>query len=74
LKKHPFASADSVAGITSFYGTCNDARYIVFNAQGVPHCGDPLTVALKEKAITLDKGGHIRVVIIEGITGRVGIQ
>jgi Tfp pilus assembly protein FimT len=74
LKTHPFASADSVAGTTTFFGTCDDSRYVVFNAQGVPHCNDPITVALKEKAITLDKGAHTRVVIIEGITGRIGIQ
>jgi type II secretory pathway pseudopilin PulG len=74
LEKHAFASAESVTAINNFYGTCDNPRYIVFNAQGVPLCGDPLTVSLKEKAITLTKGEHTRVVTIEGLTGRVSLQ
>ncbi len=74
LVKHPFASADTVSGAFSFYGSCTQSSYIVFNAQGIPVCGDPQTVTLEQKVITLVKGNITRTVTVEGITGRVTVQ
>ncbi len=74
LEVHPFASADTVSVTSSFHGSCTQPLYIVFNAQGIPLCGDPLTVILEQKVITLVKGNITYTVTLDGITGRVTVQ
>ena len=74
LDTHPFAAGVDFSGSASFQGTCNDDRYIVFDATGAPRCLDPMTVILRSSDKTLTIGAATRVVTIHGITGRVTIQ
>ena len=57
-----------------FYGTCDDASFVYFNAHGVPWCGNPETVLVERFGFTLALGPHTRTVTLDGITGRVTVQ
>ena len=74
LDTHAFGAGVDLSGSASFQGTCNDARYIIFDAIGSPRCLDPMTVILRSSDKTLAIGAATRVVTIHGITGRVTIQ
>jgi prepilin-type N-terminal cleavage/methylation domain-containing protein len=71
---HPFAAGVDISGTASFQGTCNDERYVVFDATGAPRCLDPMTVILRASDKTLASSVSTRVVTIHGFTGRVTIQ
>jgi len=74
LDTQSFASADSVSRTPTFRGICNKTGNIYFDAAGIPRCADPETVLLEQFDVTLTLGNHIRVVTLNGITGRVTVQ
>ena len=74
MDDHPFAAADDVSTTKVFRGSCNTPSNVYFTPAGVPFCADPETVLLEQYDITLTLGGHTRVVMLDGITGRVTVQ
>ncbi len=74
LDTHSFAEAASIQTSSSYEFTCNDERYTIFEAQGVPYCGDPIDVLLRDGAITFSLAGDTRKTTLYGLTGRVTVQ
>ena len=58
----------------SWHGTCNAPTFVTFDAEGTPHCGDPMAVLLEEATITLSLGGVASDVVFSGPVGRVVVQ
>ncbi len=55
-------------------GTCNAPTFVTFDAEGTPHCGDPMAVLLEEGTITLSLGGVASDVVFSGPVGSVVVQ
>ena len=55
-------------------GTCDQAGYVTFDANGTPHCNDPLQVLVVSASVTLAYFGGSLDVVVEGETGRVVVQ
>ena len=55
-------------------GTCNLVSYVTFDANGTPHCSDPLQVLLVSATVTLTHQGSALDVVVNGETGRVVVQ
>ncbi len=74
INTHPFAAADTITAVASWEGTCDTPAYTTFNGQGIPFCGHPYNVILRQEYMTLTLGAHSRVVNLQGFTGRVTVQ
>jgi hypothetical protein len=74
LKTHASASADLLSDTAIFRGTCNDPENAYFDASGTPWCANPENILLENLMVKLVMGPHMRVVTLQGITGRVTIQ
>ncbi len=74
LDDHPLAQADTVTNNRVFRGSCDNFSNVYFDPNGVPFCANPETVLVEQFDITLTLGGHSRVVMLDGITGRVTVQ
>ena len=68
------ANLDGVSSAPVFRGVCNDTDKIIFDAMGTPWCQDPQTVLLQTTSLTLSSGTQQRVITLDGISGRVGVQ
>jgi prepilin-type N-terminal cleavage/methylation domain-containing protein len=64
----------ALAAESSFSAACNTPTRVVFDARGIPRCGDPWSVLLQAQTLTLTLGGHIQRILLEGETGRVRVQ
>ncbi len=74
LDELAFAEADTVNANLNYQDTCDKPTLIIFDGNGVPFCGDPANVPLRQAVVTLGKGATTLSVILEGITGRVRTQ
>lgn len=74
LDKLKYAEIDNITQSSSYQGTCDKPTDAYFDTTGVAWCAKPDNVLLKQQDITLTLGSHIRVVHLDGITGRVSIQ
>jgi len=74
LDSHSFARVASIQISSSYEATCNDERYTIFDDRGVPYCGDPIDVLLRDGAITFSLAGDARKTTLHGLTGRVTVQ
>ena len=74
LDKLKYAEIDNLTQSSNYQGTCDKPTDAYFDTAGVAWCAKPDNVLLKQQAITLTLGSHIRVVLLDGITGRVSIQ
>lgn len=68
------AAADNLNRDTVFLGTCNQTGSIFFDRNGTPRCTDPDTVLLEHFQVELFLGNDLRVVSLDGLTGRVSVQ
>ncbi|MCZ6853898.1 MAG: prepilin-type N-terminal cleavage/methylation domain-containing protein [Gammaproteobacteria bacterium] len=74
LDKLEYARVDSLTRSSSYRGTCIKPTDAYFDAAGVAWCAKPDNVLLENQQITLTLGSQVRVVRLDGITGRVSIQ
>lgn len=74
LDEAVFAAVDTVNSNFNYQNTCDKPSLVMFDGNGVPFCGDPASVPLRQAVVTLSKGAISLSVILQGLTGRVRIQ
>ncbi len=75
LDRHPFVSGVALSNPgNTFRGACTDLDAIVFDAQGLPRCPDPIAVILEAGTLELAAGNSSRTVRVHGYTGRVTVR
>jgi Tfp pilus assembly protein FimT len=74
LGEAAFAATDAITATLNYPDTCDKPNLIIFDNNGVPFCGDPANVPLRQAVMTLSNGAMTLSVILEGITGRVRTQ
>jgi len=70
----PATFSGTITTTPVFRGTCNQATNIRFDASGTPWCIDPANVPLLRYEIALTQAASSRVVVLQGINGRVTVQ
>lgn len=74
LETHPFAHVDEVISNSSYQGTCSNHMNTLFDASGTAYCWNPSSVICLQGSTTLTLGEHVRIVELDGMTGRVTVQ
>ena len=74
LDLQPLAAADSMSLSTIFRGVCNQTGDIYFDSNGTPWCVDPETILLESLDLDLYLGSSHRLIVLDGLTGRVNVQ
>ncbi len=74
LDELKYAKVDSLEQSSIYRGTCDQPTRAYFDAAGVARCANPDNVLIEQQEITLTLGSQVRVVHLNGITGRVSIQ
>lgn len=74
LRTDPRFPVDAISGGATYQGSCNSTGETVFDTRGRPYCRDPYPVFYRQGSLTLQLDGHRRVVMLDGVAGRVTVQ
>lgn len=79
LWDYQFDTAPAFPGVTitramAWRGSCNVDGNIAFRSDGTPFCTDPVTALLDNGKLALAYDNEIRLVYVDGFTGRVTLQ
>ena len=74
LDEHPFAAAETVVATPVYQGACITEKEFYFDARGAAHCLDPSGIPLISLEVTLTLGDAERLVLLNGVTGKVTVQ
>ncbi len=74
LKTETGTQGVAVSTTATWSGACALPQILGFDAAGIPRCGSSWNVLLETSQIALSHAGHIRLIIVDGETGRVTIQ
>lgn len=74
LQLDDLAAGAALARNATWSGACNAPGFVTFDAEGSPHCGDPLTAVVDQGTLTFSLGGASRDVVLSGPLGRVVVR